>query len=150
MCISVPGRLAACLLATALFSSLHAWAGSSDQQHAVPLDVTVVATGGYWRSEDDSGNFRLVVRSRGHEHLSTLVLVERVGSKGIAGTVVVDELSDSAMFVVSNALAVDTPGDVSEFELTLRRRYEPGTRQVRIRMHSAGRYEIVGGWPPAK
>ena len=135
-------------LLASLFMSAGAWAGSAGEQEAVPLDVTIVATGGYWRTDDDSGNFRLVVRSRGREHLSTLVLVERIGSKGILGSVVVDELSDSAMFIVSNALAVDGTGDSSEFDLTLRQRYDPGTKRVRLRMRGDGSYEIVGGWPP--
>ena len=113
-------RLAGWILLSLSLAAGAATANADGQGKVVPLDVTVVATGGYWRSESDSGNFRVVVRSRGREHLSTLVLIEQLGSKGILGSVVVDELSDSAMFIVSNVVAVDSKGELSEFDFFLR------------------------------
>lgn len=114
----------------------------------IPLDVTAVATGGYWRSSTDSGNFRIVVRARGHEHLSTVVLLEKIGSKGILRTVVVNELSDSALFIVSDVTADRSTSEVSGFALTVQHRYEPRTIEVRLQIADDGTYKITSGWPP--
>lgn len=141
-----PGLIAAMIFTAVSLTAGDATAGAPGVDQ-VPVDVVEVATAGYWRIEDASGRYRLVVTSHGQEHLATRVRVERLGSDTIVSSVLIEELSDSPMFIVTQVVGSSMGEQGAAFELTLDHRYEGSTRKVRAEFSDDDRYRLVG-WPP--
>ncbi len=111
-----------------LFTSLSA--GIPDQQRSsVPSEVRLldsqvsqVATGGFWEENNQAGNFRLIVRSVGREHVSTEVYAQWImyeESVEKTRTIPIEPLNNSFLIVRSVVFSEDSPAGNGIFQLTM-------------------------------
>jgi len=161
--ISFPGAAVAALLVGLLaFGAVGAGAqtarsGTVDPDDPVdpgsrpptlPMDLSSVATGGYWEEAARSGVLRVIVVNRGWEQVSSLVflewLEERVGEPSSrVAQIPVSEINDHAGW------SVDTPilrpsetGLIVELSAVELGSYEQRRFQLFVPLQGVGRYKL--------
>jgi hypothetical protein len=58
------------------FAITFAFAAGPDRGAPVPTDVVAVVSGGYWKTTNGRGTFRVVIRNSGYEHASSEAVAE--------------------------------------------------------------------------
>ena len=123
-----------------------------DEKQLTEIDPAVryVATGGYWRDKNLSGDYRIVVLAFGEDHLVYETYAQwvyfdgRTGKSAVLASTKIAELTDRVGAVVKNPRFLprssESAGTVAEVEVATEHPLETST--VRIRLKEPGVYLV--------
>jgi len=74
------------------------------QEHTLPAEVFEVKTFGYWETEEQNGQFRIVIKNSGHEHVASKVYLEWISDeldeRQIINSVPISEINNQRLYSV--------------------------------------------------
>ena len=92
------------VLAGALVASGTATAtGPTTEPPAVPVTVVEVTTGGFWKTGDDRGRYRVIVEAQGWEHVTSRVFLQWIAERP----------SEKKLVVVASVPLSELPGNAA-------------------------------------
>jgi hypothetical protein len=76
--------------------------GPAIQAPVVPVSVVEMTTGGFWRTSEDRGRYRVIVETQGWEHLGSRVFLQWIAERPnerklvVVASLLLSELPDNA------------------------------------------------------
>lgn len=110
----------------------------------VPPNIEVVGSGGFWKSNDKEGRYRLIVVNGGTEHVSSQVYLQWTTPSLVVRTVPIQEINSEAVWSVDAPEFLYSKGPI-RIKLAATNSYSNESKVFFITPSPDGKYQIREG-----